>query len=80
MGDGNNFGETASIAMNGDFIQVCCTFDNYGIMFSDSDLNTQNTFLSYIDDQGKIKQNSSESRKYSIHKKKKTGKLHRNKQ
>lgn len=77
MGDGNDGGDTASIAMNGDFIQFCSTFDNYGIIFSDSDSNTQNTFLSYIDDLGKLKQNSSEARKYSIHKKENIGYLDR---
>ena len=65
----NNLGETASIVMNGDYIQTIQPFDDLGFIFTDEDLDPATTYQSYISANGSLITSSSESRKHSLRQK-----------
>ena len=50
----NAYNETASIVMNGDYIQTIQTFDDLGFIFSDEDADPQNAYRSYISASGAL--------------------------
>ena len=66
----NNLGETASIVMNGDYIQTIQPFDDLGFIFTDEDLDPATTYQSYISANGSLVTSSSERRKHSLREKK----------
>ena len=50
----NAYNETASIVMNGDYIQTLQTFDDLGFIFSDEDANPEDHYKSYISYTGSL--------------------------
>lgn len=62
----NAFNETASIALNGDYIQTIQTFDDLGFIFTDEDLDPATTYQSYISANGTLVTSSSQKRKHSL--------------
>ena len=58
--------ESASIVMNSEYIQLVQNFDNMGIMFSDSDIDTFYHYQSYVSSQGSLIVNSSQDSFYSF--------------
>ena len=50
----NAYNETASIVMNGDYIQTIQTFDDLGFIFSDEDHDPQTAYRSYISSSGSL--------------------------
>ena len=50
----NAYNETASIIMNGDYIQTIQTFDDLGFIFSDEDHDPQTAYRSYISSSGSL--------------------------
>ncbi len=62
----NALNETASIVMNGDYIQTIQTFDDLGFIFTDEDLDPATTYQSYITANGTLVTSSSEKRKHSL--------------
>lgn len=65
----NSNNETASIAMNGDYIQTIQTFDDLGFIFTDEDNDPQSSWQSYISSSGSLVTSSSKKKKHSIRKK-----------
>ena len=65
----NTYGETASIVMNGDYIQTIQTFDDLGFIFTDEDLDPSTTYQSYISANGSLVVSSSKNTKHSIQEK-----------
>lgn len=65
----NSNKETASIAMNGDYIQTIQTFDDLGFIFTDEDNDPQSSWQSYISSSGSLVTSSSKKKKHSIRKK-----------
>lgn len=65
----NSYNETASIAMNGDYIQTIQTFDDLGFIFTDEDNDPQSSWQSYISSSGSLVTSSSKKKKHSIRKK-----------
>lgn len=69
----NAYNETASIVMNGDYIQTIQTFDDLGFIFTDEDTDPATAYQSYISSNGSLVTSSSKQKKHSIRKK-----LHKN--
>ena len=65
----NAYGETASLVMNGDYIQSIQTFDDLGFIFTDEDTDPQSSWQSYISSSGSLVTSSSKKKKHSIRKK-----------
>jgi hypothetical protein len=65
----NAYNETASIVMNGDYIQTIQTFDDLGFIFTDEDTDPQTAYQSYISSNGSLVTSSSKKKKHSIRKK-----------
>ena len=65
----NTYGETASIVMNGDYIQTIQTFDDLGLIFTDEDYDPATTYQSYISANGSLVVSSSKNTKHSIQEK-----------
>ena len=65
----NALGETASIVMNGDYIQTIQTFDDLGFIFTDEDLDPATSYQSYISANGSLVVSSSKNTKHSIQEK-----------
>jgi hypothetical protein len=65
----NSSNETASIAMNGDYIQTIQTFDDLGFIFTDEDTDPTTSYQSYISSNGSLVTSSSKEKKHSIRKK-----------
>ncbi|PFX12434.1 hypothetical protein AWC38_SpisGene23609 [Stylophora pistillata] len=65
----NSANETASIAMNGDYIQTIQTFDDLGFIFTDEDTDPTTSYQSYISSNGSLVTSSSKKKKHSIRKK-----------
>jgi hypothetical protein len=65
----NAYNETASLVMNGDYIQSIQTFDDLGFIFTDEDTDPQSSWQSYISSSGSLVTSSSKKKKHSIRKK-----------
>jgi hypothetical protein len=65
----NSLNETASIAMNGDYIQLIQPFTDLGVIFTDEDLTISTSWQSYISSSGSLVTSSSRKIKHSIRKK-----------
>jgi len=65
----NALGETASIVMNGDYIQTIQPFDDLGFIFTDEDLDPATSYQSYISANGSLVVSSSKNTKHSIQEK-----------
>jgi hypothetical protein len=65
----NSNNETASLVMNGDYIQSIQTFDDLGFIFTDEDNDPQSSWQSYISSSGSLVTSSSKKKKHSIRKK-----------
>lgn len=66
----NALNETASIVLNGDYIQTIQTFDDLGFIFTDEDFDPATTYQSYISANGSLVISSSAQRKHSLRPKK----------
>ena len=73
----NAYNETASIVMNGDYIQTIQTFDDLGFIFTDEDTDPTTSYQSYISSNGSLVTASSKNIKQSIRKKQKKNYLER---
>ena len=73
----NAYNETASIVMNGDYIQTIQTFDDLGFIFTDEDTDPTTSYQSYISSNGSLVTSSSKKIKQSIRKKQKKNYLER---
>lgn len=65
----NALNETASIVMNGDYIQLIQPFTDLGVIFTDEDLTISTSWQSYISSNGSLVTSSSKKIKHSIRKK-----------
>ena len=65
----NALNETASIVMNGDYIQLIQPFTDLGVIFTDEDLTISTSWQSYISSDGSLVRSSSKKIKHSIRKK-----------
>lgn len=66
----NAYNETASIVMNGDYIQTVQTFDDLGFIFTDEDNDPTTSYQSYISSNGSLVTASAKKLKQSIRAKK----------
>ena len=73
----NAYNETASIVMNGDYIQTIQTFDDLGFIFTDEDADPTTSYQSYISSNGSLVTASSKNIKQSIRPKQKKDYLER---
>ena len=73
----NAYNETASIVMNGDYIQTIQTFDDLGFIFTDEDADPTTSYQSYISSNGSLVTASSKNIKQSIRPKQKNNYLER---
>jgi hypothetical protein len=64
----NDTNGISSIVLNNEYIQINQSFANLGVIFSDSDNNTKNSYNCYVNSSG-ILVSSSKDKKYSIIKK-----------
>ena len=73
----NAYNETASIVMNGDYIQTIQTFDDLGFIFTDEDTDPTTSYQSYISSNGSLVTASSKNIKQSLRQKQKKNYLER---
>lgn len=66
----NALNETASIVMNGDYIQLIQPFTDLGVIFTDEDNTISTSWQSYISSSGALVTSSSRKIKHSIRQKK----------